>query len=230
MDTVKMVFYLGVIMFAIFHETHTTDAMLDKDFWIRHSEVWIRIELIIFFIQILCSTIFLMGVQINGEMGRNNDPNFQRYKNDTLRYYNEDIAWFSYMFVCLCLHCWMIQKYSIKPSTTDQGLKYAYSIYMIVFSLIRLVLLMPYRASDRTFIEFSNIKWIILFVMEIVGAVFFLFFKRIKGSNTFSCCMIDSICLIGMFLLYKINEAASAKPEEIKQPLLKCINVSPASS
>jgi len=87
---------------------------------------------------------------------------------------------------------------------------------MIVFSLIRLALLMPYRASDRKFIEFSNIKWIILLSMELVGAIFFLFFKRVKGSNTFSCCLIDSICLIAMFIIYKINEAASIKPEENK--------------
>jgi len=75
---------------------------------------------------------------------------------------------------------------------------------------------MPYRASDRKFIEFSNIKWIILLSMELVGAIFFLFFKRVKGSNTFSCCLIDSICLIAMFIIYKINEAASIKPEDNK--------------
>ena len=52
MDTVKMVFYLGCIMFAIYHETHTKpeEGIKNSDFWIRHSEVWIRIELIIFFI------------------------------------------------------------------------------------------------------------------------------------------------------------------------------------
>ena len=100
-----MIIYLGTILFAVFHETKTTVAALnDDDFWIRHSEVWIRIELIVFFVQILCSSLYLLVIQINGELGYNNDPNFQRYKNDTLRYYNEDIAWFSYSFVCLILH------------------------------------------------------------------------------------------------------------------------------
>ena len=60
-DTIKMIIYLGVVMFAIFHETHVTNESLNnKDFWIRHSEVWIRIELIVFFVQILSSCLFLM--------------------------------------------------------------------------------------------------------------------------------------------------------------------------
>ena len=229
-DTVKMVFYLGCILFAVFHETHTTtEAMKDPDFWLRHSEVWIRIELIVFFFQILCSCLFLLAIQINGELGNNNDPNFQRYKNDTLRYYNEDIAWFSYMFVCLCLHLLMLYKYQIKPSEQDQNKKTSYTIYMLVFSIIRLVLLMPYRSADRQFTEFANWRWITVFIFELLGAISFFFFKRVRGSNTFACCLIDSICLISMFFIYKINEAANANPPENKQPLLKCLNVSPQS-
>jgi hypothetical protein len=72
-----MIIYLGVVMFAIFHETHTPEKVLsDSDFWIRHAEVWIRIELIVFFFQILCSCIFLAVMQCKGEFGKNLDPNF----------------------------------------------------------------------------------------------------------------------------------------------------------
>jgi hypothetical protein len=211
LDTVKMVIYLGTVMYAIFHETHTTnDAMKVDDFWIRHSEVWIRIELIVFFFQILCSSLFLMAIQINGELGNNNDPNFQRYKNDTLRYYNEDIAWFSYGFVCLMLHLCMLIKYQIKPSETDQGKKTMYTLYMIVFCLVRLALLMPYRTASRENKVFGNTRWLVLFILEILGGISFFFYKRVSGSNTFACCLIDSICLISMFFIYKINEAANA--------------------
>lgn len=72
-----MILYLGTVLFAIYHETHTSEKSLnDGDFWIRHSEVWIRLELIVFFFQILCSSLFLLAIQINGELGNNNDPNF----------------------------------------------------------------------------------------------------------------------------------------------------------
>jgi hypothetical protein len=49
LDTVKMFFYLSFIMYAIFHETQSGDALSSNDWWERHAEVWIRIELIIFF-------------------------------------------------------------------------------------------------------------------------------------------------------------------------------------
>jgi hypothetical protein len=49
MDTVKMFLYLSFIMYAIFHETQILDAVNSDDYWIRHAEVWIRMELIVFF-------------------------------------------------------------------------------------------------------------------------------------------------------------------------------------
>jgi hypothetical protein len=61
----------------------------------------------------------LLAVQINGELGNNNDPNFQRYKSDALKYYDEDIAWFSYSFVMLAVHSAMLYKYTVRPSTHD---------------------------------------------------------------------------------------------------------------
>ena len=75
MDTFKMIVYTGSIIFAIFHETHTIDGISNKDFWISHSEVFILLELLVFFGQILCSTIFLFIVQMQGECGVVNDVN-----------------------------------------------------------------------------------------------------------------------------------------------------------
>ena len=70
MDSLKMFGYLGAILFAVYHECQITVAALsDEDFWIRHAEVWIRIELVVFFVQILCSSVFLIYMQIKGELG-----------------------------------------------------------------------------------------------------------------------------------------------------------------
>ena len=92
-------------------------------------------------------------------------------------------------------------------------MKYIYTSYMIVFSIIRLALLMPYRTADRKYNQFGNVRWIILFAFELIGAGMFLFFKRVKGSNTFSTCLIDCICLFSQLVIYKVNEAANAKPD-----------------
>ena len=208
LDTIKMVFYLGAILYAIFHETHidTNEILETGGFWIRHAEVWIRIELIVFFMQILCSSLYLFIVQIRGELGRNNDPNHSRYLNDTLRYYNDDLAWFSYSFVCLCFHCWLLNKYIKKPSKDDADKKMTYTCFMIGFSLLRLFFLMPYKTSDRRFNVISNCKWMTLLILETVGAAFFLTFNRVATSNTFASCLIDSLCLLSSFFIYKINE------------------------
>jgi hypothetical protein len=57
----------------------------------------------------------------------------------------------------------------------------------------------------------------------------FFFFEKVKGSNTFANCLIDCICLVSMFVIYKINEAANSQGADNREPLLKCIHVSPQS-
>jgi L-asparagine transporter-like permease len=119
----------------------------------------------------------------------------------------------------------MLYKYKVHKSATDQDKKVIYSWYMIVYSLVRLKMLMPYRSVDQHYEVFSNVKWIVLFVLEILGAAFFFAFERVKGSNTFACCLIDCICLISMFTIYKINEASSSQQPDNKVPLLKCLHL-----
>ena len=153
------------------------------------------------------------------------DPNFQRYKHDALRYYNEDIAWFSYCFVLFMLHSFMLYKYTIHKPETDYMMKVIYACYMIVFSLIRLIMLMPYRSADQQYTSFSKTRWIVLFVLEFIGAALFFAFKEVKGSNTFACCLIDSICLIYMFFIYKQNEIACSKSADKRVPLLRCLRL-----
>jgi len=123
----------------------------------------------------------------------------------------------------------MLIKYTIHPSTTDQDKKTIYSWYMIVFSLIRCKCLLPYRTDDRQFEVFSNVRWIVLLLLELIGAAFFFAFERVKGSNTFGCCLFDCICLISMFFIYKINEAASSQQPDNKVPLLNCLHLQPQS-
>lgn len=224
LDTIKMFFYLCSILFAIFHETQpeTADALKNKDWWIRHAEVFILIELVIFFSQILCSTFFLIGLQIRGELGYNNDPNFQRFKYDTLTYYQDDIAWFSYMFVNLCLHLEIMLKHWAVPAREDNDLKLIFSFYMIAVCCLKMYLLMPYRGCDRKLTVIDNKKWGVLFGAHLLSCIPFFIFKVVKGSSTLASMLIDTIVLLGMFTLYKINEAKNQDPPDLQQPLMKC--------
>lgn len=61
--------------------------------------------------------------------------------------------------------------------------------------------------------------------MEIIGAAMFIFFKHVKGSNTLACYLIDFICLLSMFAIYKMNEKATSQSEYSKEPFMKCIYV-----
>ena len=129
------------------------------------------------------------------------------------------------MAVCLCLHIWLLHKYTHKPSSDDQTKKTMYSWYMVIVALLRIVLLMPYRNSNRTYPKISNARWIILFALEFAGAGYFFTFSRVKGSNTFSSCLIDSICLISMFVIYRLNQAKTAVVNDNEAPLMASIKI-----
>jgi len=193
-------------MLAIYHETHTRGALKSDDYWIRHSEMFILIELLVFFGQILCSTFFILGIQIRGELGYDNDPLHQRFKFDMLTYYKDDIGWFSFGFVCLTMHIWFVIKHAMIPSKEDNDMKQIYSSYMVMFNLIRLYLVMPYRSADRSYRTITDKAWAILFILEIIGASMIFAFKNIKGSNTFSASLIDALSLFGQLIIYKSNE------------------------
>lgn len=156
----------------------------------------------------------MLAIQINGELGRNNDPNFQRYKNDALKYYNEDIGWFSYSFVCFVVHSAMLYKYTLRPSDHDQTKKTGLTIYMIILSLVRIVLLQPYKQANRKLMTFSPIRWIVLFVLEVAALIPFFTFTYIIGNNTFACWQLDFMCLLGMYFIYKMNEVANTRSSD----------------
>ena len=227
LDTLKSFFYLGAIIFGIYHETHTNtqDALNSKDYWINHAELFILIEQLVFFGQILCSTFVLLGYQIRGELGHNNDPNFQRFTVDTLTYYTPEIQWFSFMFVCFFLHLTILTKHYYIPSLNNNTLKLWYGGYMVTFNLLRMVLLMPYRNADLTNRKIDNKKWGILFGLEVAGQIMVPFFNVKTTSNTFGSCIIDCFIMVGMFILYKTNEPEENVDQlpDNKQPLLKCV-------
>lgn len=113
------------------------------------------------------------------------------------------------MFVCLCLHFAMLMKHIYAPVSSDKDdkegqqdlyIKFIYTCYMLVFNIARCFMCMPYRNNDRTFSKISNTAWITLLVLETIGACMIFFFKKVKGSNTFSSCLVDSIVMLGMLL------------------------------
>lgn len=95
------------IMYAIFHEQQFLSLKIDDEWYIK-AEFWILVELLVFFGQVLCSVFFLCSMQIKGEMGHNLDPNVDRYTHDTLEYYEQDISWFSFVFVMWTIHLFVL--------------------------------------------------------------------------------------------------------------------------
>lgn len=207
LDTVKMFFYLGAAMYALFHETQTRKALENPDRWIRHAEMWILIELIVFFGQVFCSVFFIFGVELRGVLGVNTDPNFIRFKYDCLEFYQSDIGWFSYIFVMLGLHAFCLLKRIHMPSKSDNAVKLLFSSWMIFTRFIQLYLLMPYRRDDRAYTVIPNATWIGLGVLELVGAVIVCFFAHLNGSITAGAAIVDVIVFLGQFVMYMVNTA-----------------------
>lgn len=106
------------------------------------------------------------------------------------------------MFVNFCIQIEMITKHIMYPDKTDPDkvFKQVYSIYMLVFNVLRLCILMPYRNPDRTYTQFSLYKWGLVFFLELIGASLFFFMSEVKGTNTFASCLIDVITLFSMYI------------------------------
>ena len=50
----------------------------------------------------------------------------------------------------------MFYLYYIRPSQSDQKLKVALTLYLVVLSLIRIILLQPYKLADRKLKEIKT--------------------------------------------------------------------------
>ena len=62
-DTIKLFVYVGSVMYAIFHESnYLKEKEHDRAQWSVHAEVWLLMELLVFFGQVLCSVFFLFGM------------------------------------------------------------------------------------------------------------------------------------------------------------------------
>lgn len=85
-DTIKLFVYMGAILYAIFFEQKYL-TKIKNDPWEEQASMWIIVELLVFFGQVLCSVFFLIGMQIRGEFGYDLDPHRKRYLHDTLTFY-----------------------------------------------------------------------------------------------------------------------------------------------
>ena len=61
LDTVKLFFYIGSVMYAIYHKQNTSDVGIVDTEWYTKAEYWILVELLVFFGQVLCSVFYLLG-------------------------------------------------------------------------------------------------------------------------------------------------------------------------
>jgi hypothetical protein len=63
--------------------------------------------------------------------------------------------------------------------------------------------------------------------LEFVGAIPFFFFKYVLGSKNFNAYLIDLMCLLGMFFIYKMNEMANTRSGD---NFLKFLHLTPQHS
>ena len=108
--------------------------------------------------------------------------------------------------VLLSLHIEILVKHVAVPSKDNNELKEAFSVYMIIYSLIRMVCLLPLRHSDHTYKKVDNKIWAGLFILELIGSIMICFMVNIKGSNTFGSQIIDAISMVAMFRIYKYHQ------------------------
>lgn len=201
LDTMKLFAYIGSAMYTIFHESH---AKPDNDPWIVHAEIWIFLEMVVFFGLIASSIFYLLGVQLKGLLGHNMDPLFERFKSDALEYYHDDITWFSFIFVMWMIHLYVLLKRLTLQDMGDADIKTFFSAYMLILRSTQLFFLMPFRTEKREVRVISRNTWAILAFFQLAGACIIFGFKKAKGIATGSG-MIDSLVFIGQFALYKLQ-------------------------
>lgn len=129
--------------------------------------MWILIELLVFFGQVLCSVFFLFIIQLKGEFGFNMDPTFTRFKLDALEFYESDIAWFSFIFVMWSMHMFiLIRRYSLVQGedqvASDADIKLLFSAYCLILRSTHLYFLMPFMNEKRENTKFSTTTWAVL--------------------------------------------------------------------
>jgi len=212
LDTVKLFFYLGAVMYAIFHEQKQVGVEL-TDLWYVKAEWWTLVELLVFFGQVLCSVFYLLGQQIRGEFGYNLDPNTKRFTHDALEYYDWDISWFSFIFVMWCIHLFVLV--TVGQTQTD-NVKLFYSAFSLIIRSTHFYFLMPFSTDDRVFVEKSNKVWGALGVLQIIACCFIFGFTNTNGITT-ATAFVDFIVFVGQYVLYFIKAKENEKRLETKK-------------
>jgi hypothetical protein len=169
--------------------------------WYNKAEWWLKIELLVFFGQVLCSVFYLLGQQIRGELGLNLDPNTKRFTHDALEYYDWDISWFSFIFVMWSIHLFVLTTVGLYQ---NDKVKLAYSAFSLILRSTHFYFLMPFSQDDRTFVEKSNIVWGALGVLQIIAACLIFGFENTNGITTASA-FVDFIVFLGQYALYMIK-------------------------
>ena len=158
-DTMKLFTYVGSALYTIFHESHKKPS---EDKWIRHAEIWIFLEMLVFFGLIISSIFYLFGVQIKGLMGHNMDPLFERFKSDALEYYHDDVTWFSFIFVMWMIHLYILVQRLKFDDDGDMDIKTFFSAYMLILRSSHLYFLLPFKSQNRKFNAISKTSWGVL--------------------------------------------------------------------
>jgi hypothetical protein len=217
MDTVKLFVYVGSVMYAIFHEQQYLKRLKkaekpEEDEWNQRADVWILLEMLVFFGQVLCSVFFLMALQCKSVMGHNLDPTFSRFKTDALEYYEEDISWFSFIFVMWGTHLFILGKRVNATGKEDNDIKTFFSAYQLILRSTHLYFLMPYRNAERKHLAIGNMTWGILGFFEFVGLCIIFGFKYARGIATGEG-LIDATVFLGQFILYRMQRGEIEKSE-----------------
>ena len=161
--------------------------------WYVQAEWWILLELLVFFGQVLCSVFFLLGMQIKGEFGYNLDPNNERYRHDTLAYYDEDVSWFCFIFVMWCIHLFIL---ITMGQTQKETIKLVFSACSLILRSTHFYFFMPIYSEDRTFVEKSHKTWAVLGVLQVLVCFIIFGFKSMNGITTASG-FVDVIVFVG---------------------------------
>lgn len=115
----------------------------------------------------------VFGYVLSGEI--------ERYKNDALGFYMEDITWFNLIFVTMFIHAESFISNLPEDNKTSEYNKLVYSLMMFVTRCLHFFFLLPLHTAKRNYRNISQKVWIFFGVMEVIGIIITLTFKHFRG-------------------------------------------------
>lgn len=120
-----------------------------------------------FYGRIFNSTLFLFYISLRGAFGyKDDEANEERFKFDTLDYYELDINWTSYQTVPIMLMVNFLWRVDVQDDLSIPKAGKYMLVILIVQRLLQFILMSPFRDQEQFIQSHDTIKWLALGLLE----------------------------------------------------------------